>query len=69
MAKTKAGKIRKTALALARARGVEAEAELERDVFNYGDMLFQEAEMARAKRDEWRREHLHKLGPRHTTRR
>jgi hypothetical protein len=58
MAKSKVGRIRRTAMALARARGEEAQLELEREVFNYGDMLFQEAQMSREKRDEWRREQL-----------
>ena len=58
MSQTVTGRFRREALALARARGEEAEKQLERDVFNYGDMLFQEAEMTRGKRDQWRLEQM-----------
>ena len=56
MSHTVTGRYRKEALAIARAKGEESM--LNRDVYNYGDMLFQEAEMTRQKRDEWRSEQL-----------
>ena len=56
MSHTVTGRYRKEAQALARAKGEEST--LNRDVYNYGDMLFQEAEITRQKRDEWRSKQL-----------
>ena len=56
MSHTVTGRDRKEAQALARAKGEEST--LNRDVYNYGDMLFQEAEITRQKRDEWRSKQL-----------
>ena len=54
MSHTVTGRYRKAALAIAKAKGEEAK--LKNDVYNYGDMLFQEAEMTRERRDAWRRQ-------------
>ena len=56
MSKTLHGRYKKEALALAKAKGEETS--MLRDVYNYGDMLFQEAQMTRERREEWRREQL-----------
>ena len=56
MSHTVAGRYRKEAMAIARAKG-EGDA-LSKDVYNYGDMLFQEANMTRERRDAWRRNAL-----------
>jgi hypothetical protein len=56
MAHTVTGRYRKAALAIAKAKGEDAS--LSRDVYNYGDMLFQEARMTQARRDEWRKHEL-----------
>lgn len=50
-----AGRFRKDAIAIARAKG---EPEREESVYNYGDMLYQEAQMASQRRDVWRRQQL-----------
>ena len=56
MGHTVTGRYRKEALAIAKAKGQDSA--LIRDVYNYGDMLFQEAQMTRSRREEWRREQL-----------
>ena len=55
MASSAAGRYRNEVLGIARAKGEEAE---RHEVYNYGDMLFQEAQMTRARREAWRRDQM-----------
>ena len=55
MASKAATRYRKDVINLAKAKGTESAHE---DVYNYGDMLYQEAEMTRVRRDAWRTEQL-----------
>ena len=55
MSKTVVGRYRNQIIAEAAAKDGEEEARRLQDVYNYGDMLFQEAKLTQAKKDEWRR--------------
>ena len=54
MASQASSRYRHEALSIARAKGEPERA----DIYNYGDMLYQEAQMANARREAWRREQL-----------